>query len=314
MMWITRYGSVYASRCGCITAAYSAASQADTQTTAQNYDSVNTYGGQRRYRSLRLSAAARGVDAEMTLYDFVKQNDRYELLVEWDKAENQGVDPAKTSPNSKEKVSWVCGRGHRFSASVASRAIGGTGCPYCSGKKVLAGFNDLPTTDPALAAEWDADKNGSGPETVNRGSHKRVWWKCALGHSYEAEVFARTAGNGCPYCSGRRVLAGFNDLAATHPKVAKQWAYDLNGGVTPEMVTKGSNKKFWWRCSEGHSWQAAVFSRTRKRASDCPICAGNTAEAKRFRRAERKPAVITTPRARPTAQTSAAAPAGQIAI
>ena len=166
---------------------------------------------------------------------------------------------------------WRCGKGHSYQTMVYSR-LAGTGCPYCSGKQVLPGFNDLETTDPRLAKEW-ADTRVK-PTEVNRGSHKLVTWRCSLGHVYQAQVYARVAGNGCPYCAGRKVLAGFNDLATTHPKVAAQWDRELNGNLTPEMVSHGSSKKVWWRCGEGHVWQAVVFSRTRKHASDCPVCAG----------------------------------------
>ena len=197
-----------------------------------------------------------------------------ELALEWDEEKN-GEPATSVSPGSRKIVWWRCPEGHSYKARVYTRTCrNGSGCPYCAGKKPLAGYNDLLTADPELAAEWDEEKNGMSPTEVMRKSHKKVWWRCELGHSYESEIYARAVGNGCPYCAGRKVLAGFNDLATTHPKVAKQWAYELNGNVTPEMITKGSNKKFWWRCSEGHYWKAVVFSRTRKRASDCPVCAG----------------------------------------
>ena len=42
-----------------------------------------------------------------------------------------------------------------------------------------------------------------------------------------------TGGTGCPYCAGRRVLPGFNDLATLFPQVAAQWHPTLNGPLTP---------------------------------------------------------------------------------
>lgn len=195
------------------------------------------------------------------------------LAAEWD-GEKNGAAASAVSAGSAKCAWWRCPEGHSYQAAVYSR-MAGTGCPYCAGRRVLAGFNDLLTTDPEICGQWDYEKNDVGPDEINRGSHKKIWWRCELGHSYSAEPYARAAGNGCPYCAGRRVLAGFNDLATTNPSAAAQWAQDLNGDVTPQMVTKGSNRKFWWKCSEGHYWQAAVFSRTRKRASDCPICAGS---------------------------------------
>ena len=47
----------------------------------------------------------------------------------------------------------------------------------------------------------------------------------------------------CPYCTNRKVLAGFNDLATLEPAVAKEWHPTLNGALTPEMVTAGEPPK-----------------------------------------------------------------------
>ena len=83
-------------------------------------------------------------------------------------------------------------------------------------------------------------------------------------------------GDGCPYCANRKVLPGFNDLATAAPLVAKQWHESLNGALTPEMVTAGSHKKAWWRCSYGHVWKAAIYSRAGVQQCGCPVCAGKT--------------------------------------
>ena len=60
-------------------------------------------------------------------------------------------------------------------------------------------------------------------------------------------------GTGCPYCAGRKVLEGFNDLASRFPNLAEQWVVELNGGLKPNEVTTGCSRRVWWRCSEGLS-------------------------------------------------------------
>ena len=77
----------------------------------------------------------------------------------------------------------------------------------------------------ALLAEWDWDRNtaiGRFPETTSRGVDKKVYWKCALGHRWEATPGNRWQGQGCPFCAGKRVLAGFNDLQSQAPTVAEE--------------------------------------------------------------------------------------------
>lgn len=195
-----------------------------------------------------------------------------ELLAEWDYEKNK-FGPEEVSKGSSREIWWRCAQGHSYRQRVYSR-VSGTGCPYCAGKRVRPGFNDLMTTDPTLCKAWDYKHNVMEPTEVNRGSHKQVWWICERGHSYQAAVYAQIAGNGCPYCAGRKVLPGFNDLATTHPSLLKEWDYERNGDLSPEELSRGSNRKVWWKCAEGHEWQAAVFSRTREKATGCPICAG----------------------------------------
>ena len=178
--------------------------------------------------------------------------------------EAYGWDPATISRGSAKKQNWICKFGHIFDATPGSRAINGHGCPFCSGKRVLAGFNDLATTHPHLAIELvDLD-----PTKYGKGSAKRGNWKCSLGHIYEAPISQRAFNKtGCPVCSGRKVLAGFNDLATTHPEIADQAV-----GWDPKTINAGSNKKLRWRCEEGHEWITQPNDRVGG-GKGCPTCA-----------------------------------------
>lgn len=193
-----------------------------------------------------------------------------ELIVQWDFEKNTLL-PAEITVGSGKKIWWKCEHGHSWEAAVYNRSAG-QGCPYCAGQKVWAGFNDLATTHPKLAHEWDYEKNTILLTSVSAGSHKKVWWKCGKGHSWEATICDRAGGVwGCPYCAGRRVLSGFNDLATTHPKLVAQWDFEKNN-ILPTEVSSGSEKKAWWACEYGHSWEAMVASRVR--GNGCPYCSG----------------------------------------
>lgn len=78
------------------------------------------------------------------------------LAQEW--SEKNKLKPTELSVASHKKIIWKCKHGHEWEASVKSRTINGTGCPYCSHNKVLAGFNDLASQYPDIAAEW-SDRN-----------------------------------------------------------------------------------------------------------------------------------------------------------
>ena len=138
-------------------------------------------------------------------------------------------------------------------------------------------------TDPVLLAQWDRERNGDlTPDGVTHGSHRRVWWRCEKGHSWQAAIAARTKRKtGCPYCTGRKVLAGYNDLATRFPDLARQWHQTINGHLTPEQVSAGSRRQVWWQCGLGHVWKARVHSRAGKQRRGCPVCAGRARAANR---------------------------------
>ena len=50
-------------------------------------------------------------------------------------------------------------------------------------------------------------------------------------------------------------------------------ASEKNGDLTPMMLTPGSGKRIWWRCDNGHEWQAYVHSR--RDGDGCPFCSGH---------------------------------------
>ena len=105
------------------------------------------------------------------------------------------------------------------------------------------------------------------------GSDKKVWWICEQGHEWPATISSR-AGNqhcGCPYCASQKCLTGVNDLETLAPQLAKEWDYEKNAPLTPQMVCAQSNLIFGWICSIcGHKWQASPAHRFRGRG--CMLC------------------------------------------
>ena len=60
------------------------------------------------------------------------------------------------------------------------------------------------------------------------------------------------------------------NLAVANPGLVKEWHPTRNGDLNPRKVTPGSGRQIWWICSNGHEWQAPVYSRSR--GSNCPVC------------------------------------------
>ena len=192
------------------------------------------------------------------------------LAKEWNCEKNGNLKPEHFTKNSGKKVWWKCSEGHEWQATIDHRNKG-RGCPYCSSRKVLKGYNDLETVNPTLAKDWHYDKNnGLTPADIMPNSNKKVWWKCSEGHEWQARIIERNRGNSCPYCSGRYAVKGENDLQTVNPTLAKEWNYEKNNGLTPVDVLPNSGKNVWWKCGEGHEWQARIADRNKGRG--CPIC------------------------------------------
>ena len=195
-----------------------------------------------------------------------------ELASEWDYDKNI-FKPEELSYASKQEIWWRCVHGHSWKATINARVFRKRGCPYCAGQQVWQGFNDLATTHPELAAEWDYEKNaGLIPEEVTAGKDMKAWWRCPRGHSWEAFIYSRKAGSGCPVCSGNTLLPGFNDLATVKPELVSEWDYGRNTDMTPDTVSAGTSRKAWWKCDKGHGWRASIVSRVG--GNNCPVCAG----------------------------------------
>ena len=193
-----------------------------------------------------------------------------QLAFEWHPVKNYGLTPNMVGPNSNKKVWWLGKCGHEWEATVANR-LRGDGCPFCTNHRVLSGFNDLATIDPELAKEWHPTKNGDlKPSMVTAKSGKKVWWLGKCGHEWEAIVEQRFFGRGCPYCSNKKILAGYNDLASVNPQLASEWHPTKNGDLKPFMVAPKSGKKVWWLGKCGHEWEAKIYHRAN--GSGCPIC------------------------------------------
>ena len=172
-----------------------------------------------------------------------------------------GEDPTKIGSGSSKRYLWQCSNGHQWKTSPSQRKSG-RDCPFCSGKYILVGFNDLKTTHPSIAKELvELDAT-----SISKGSNRRVTWRCSLGHEWVSSANQRTSGYGCPYCSGRSVWPGFNDLATTHPILARELV-DLDGTT----INQGSVKKVWWKCASGHKWLATPNNRVGSQ-SGCPTC------------------------------------------
>jgi hypothetical protein len=200
-----------------------------------------------------------------------------QLVDEWHSDLNGDLGPRDVSYGSARRIWWRCRKGsdHIWQATPNARTAGKNGCPFCAGRQASV-TNSLASLHPALAAEWNYERNGDlRPSDVVAGSTRRVWWKCTRRseHEWTAAPRNRTeTGKTCPFCRGVRASLS-RSLAVDAPDVAAEWHATRNGSLLARDVTAGSSRKVWWQCrhDDEHVWQATIANRVRHR-SGCPNC------------------------------------------
>lgn len=146
-------------------------------------------------------------------------------------------------------------------------------CIYCRSemlmdthnKRKVKVENKLSVRFPELKKQW-SDKNEKSPDDYGYQSGKVVWWICEKGHEWQSKIIKRHPTgkiSPCPICSA---------LETTHPHLANEWNFIKNGSLTPNNITKGSDKKVWWIGKCGHEWESSVSHRVA--GENCPYCVG----------------------------------------
>lgn len=189
---------------------------------------------------------------------------------------NQDIELETVTVGTHKKLWWICDKNHEWQAkpnALISKNTA-TGCPYCSGRRIAIGFNDLLHTHPKVANEWHPSKNIVLVTEVTAGSSRKVWWKGICNHDFissPAEKI-RSGNKGCPYCSGKKVLNGFNDLYTISPSDALELHPTLNHEISADQIIAGSDKSYWWLGKDcDHEWEMSPLLKITQKG--CPICA-----------------------------------------
>ena len=123
----------------------------------------------------------------------------------WCKLNNKPFElVSDTYTGSHENLKWKCikeGCKEEFEATWAN-IYSNYGCPFCAGQKVGLS-NCLATKNPELAKEWHPALNGNlTPWDVTLHCSKSAWWVCKeCNYIWEAFIYNRGNGNGCPECN-----------------------------------------------------------------------------------------------------------------
>lgn len=188
------------------------------------------------------------------------------LLNDWDYSKNLNIDPYKLAPGANIKIWWICKNNHSWLTSLSHRAIGGTGCAQCNGKKASK-ENNFAIKYPDKIKFFDKAKNNFNPEDILAHSGIKIYWKCEYGHEWhETPYSCMRRPTACKKC----VSFGFK-----YPQIAKEWDYDKNN-KSPFELLPYSKKIVAWKCLNGHSYNVSIAGRivhlNKGKKYVCPKC------------------------------------------
>lgn len=198
-----------------------------------------------------------------SIYDFSVENNLPHILSEYkDEKDIHSVGFDSTTP-----VKWICENGHEIVESPHVRLRRkGAFCPYCGkNRKGTISQNDI-----EIAKMYSAD-NLVPADRIPCDSSLNVKWVCEKGHTWERTVANQMRIKTCPVCA-QRIPSENYSLFALHPELENEWDEKKNEGVDKEKLMPNTNRKLWWTCKQGHSYECTAADR--HRGKGCPICAG----------------------------------------
>lgn len=150
-------------------------------------------------------------------------------------------------------------------------------CKKCGVKSVLeANISEI-------LKYWNKDLNNiTNMQEMYDNPSAIYWFTCSKGHNFRKTI-RDFSPDQCPTCkkisepsiktikhsSGRT-------FAKCYPHLLEYWNYRKNKEKPTEAIIEGNKKRYWFSCSEGHSYQRSI--KEVKEGKCCPFCSDNFAE------------------------------------
>ena len=155
----------------------------------------------------------------------------------------------------EERIEYLCRECGEVQNPVAASIFAGCGCKSC-GKKRQAktqSKSNQKFQDELKQMRENGRDIYTYDEYINGQTKMRFY--CSKGHAWEARPNEILRGSGCPYCSNKKVLIGYNDIATTSPDIFQFLANPEDG----YKYTRWSNKRTDFRCTLcGHIQKAKL--------------------------------------------------------
>lgn len=177
-----------------------------------------------------------------------------------------------------ERIEYICHKCNTIQSPVAASLVLGNGCKTC-GKKQSGVTQRKSHQEFVDELKSINDKIIPIEQYVTRTT--KITFMCELGHTWKATPGEVLSGSGCPYCSGHRLLVGFNDFATTNPWMLAYLANPDDG----YRYTQGSNTRIDFKCPLCGSIQNRKICTVSYKGFHCERCGDGVSYPNKFGRA-----------------------------
>lgn len=181
----------------------------------------------------------------------------------------------------EHKIDYICHKCNTINSPVAASLMQGHGCYVCGAEQ--SHISQRKTNQEFQLELSQLRENGqdvyTDDEYINNST--KIWFYCSKGHRWQSIPATISRGGGCPYCSGKKVLRGFNDIATTSPDI---FMYLLNK-EDGYKHTRHSNKRTDFQCLLCGHIQNRKIGTVAHRGFKCECCGSGLSYPNKFGRA-----------------------------
>lgn len=225
----------------------------------------------------------------LSLFEWCQIEQKTQLLALYD-CEKNLFSPSEIAFSSSKKYRFrcpICGASWEQTTNKLTRMKASnynvikkrqevTFCPYCKGERLSSQYN-LATELPSVSDWWDYERNPHPPEKYFPSTHQKFYFKCPHCHYAFLKPVSIKDRHGvfrCPNCGDgkQQEVTPFNCLKALYPQIAEELDEGRNEGITGDKILPSYNGKLWFKCPQGHHYQARLSNRTYLDRG-CSICA-----------------------------------------
>jgi hypothetical protein len=117
---------------------------------------------------------------------------------------------------------------------------------------------------------------------IFKNCNRKFWFNCNCGHDIEMTLNSVASGSWCSYCcipqlklcENEDCKHCFEKSFASHPRI--KYIDESEKNTNFRFIFKGSDKKFNFKCENGHIFQKQISCITSKLSTWCPKCTNKT--------------------------------------